>query len=74
MIFGADWLEDNSPMWFYWKKKLMRLTHNNIRILLKGIRDETITCTQVPTHKLKGMSPQKESSNSLSASVVLSPF
>lgn len=53
LILGAYWLEDHSPMWFHWKKKYMKFTKGNRRILLQGVRDELTTCSQVPGYKLK---------------------
>jgi hypothetical protein len=59
MVLGADWLEEKSPMWIHWKKKHMRFTHNNKRILLKGVTDATSRCSQVSVHKLKGLLKKK---------------
>jgi hypothetical protein len=55
LILGADWLEEHSPMWFHWKKKWMKFTYQNKRILSKGVRDDLIVFSQVPAHKLKGL-------------------
>ena len=55
LILGADWLEEHSPMWFHWKKKWMKFTHNNKRILLQGVKDDLTVCSQVPAYKLKGL-------------------
>lgn len=55
MIFGADWLEDHSPMWIHWKKKLLKLPLNGKRIQLKGIRPVVTKCAKVSVHKLKGL-------------------
>jgi hypothetical protein len=54
LILGANWLEKHSPMWFHWKKKWMKFTHQNKRILLSGVQDDVVHYTQVPGHKLKG--------------------
>lgn len=59
MILGADWLEDHSPNWIHWKKKLMRFPHNGRRIQLQGIKDDLSKCTDVSAHKLKGYSRKK---------------
>lgn len=55
MILGADWLEDHSPMWIHWKKKLLKLPLNGKRIQLKGIRPVVTKCAKVSVHKLKGL-------------------
>jgi len=55
LILGADWLEEHSSMWFHWKKKWMKFTHNNKRILLQGVKDDLTVCSQVPAYKLKGL-------------------
>lgn len=28
LILGADWLEDHSPTWIHWQKKIMKFPHN----------------------------------------------
>lgn len=33
----------------------MRFMHQGKRILLKGVKDDLTSCTQVPAHKLKGL-------------------
>jgi hypothetical protein len=55
MILGEDWLEDCSPMWVYWSKKLMKFTHQGSRILLKGLTQEVTACSLVATSKLKAL-------------------
>lgn len=55
LILGADWLEEHGSMWFHWKKKCMKFTHQRKRILLQGVKDELTQCTQLPAHKLKGL-------------------
>lgn len=42
-------------MWFHWKKKSMKFTYQDKRILLQGVRDDLVTCSQVLGHKLKGL-------------------
>ena len=34
MIVGADWLEECSPMWLHWKKKIMKFTYKVKRVTL----------------------------------------
>lgn len=36
MIIGADWLEDHSPMWVHWGRKIMRFTSARKRVTLLG--------------------------------------
>lgn len=55
MIVGEDWLEDCSPMWVNWKRKIMRFTHKGKRITLKGIPSEVTKCTLVGVRKVKGL-------------------
>jgi hypothetical protein len=44
MIIGADWLEDHSPMWIHWKKKILSLPHKGKRIRLRGLQPNTSKC------------------------------
>lgn len=37
MIVGQDWLENCSPMWVHWKKKVMKFTYQKKRITLQGV-------------------------------------
>lgn len=59
MILGADWLEDHSPMWVHWKKKLLTLPHKGRRIKLKGLHHHVAKCVQISPHKLKGLLKKK---------------
>jgi hypothetical protein len=59
MILGADWLEDHSPMWAHWRKKLLRIPHKGQRITIQGIKDDIAQCTKLPAHKLKGLLKRK---------------
>lgn len=59
MILGADWLEDYTPTWVHWKKKLMRFPHNGRRIQLQGVKDDLSRCTAVSAHKLQGLLKKK---------------
>ena len=59
MILGADWLEDHSPMWLHWKKKIMRIPHQGRRIQLRGLQEDTSRCFKVSPHKLKGLLKQQ---------------
>jgi len=55
MILGADWLEECSPMWVHWKKKLMKFSHQGKRITLSGVKPVTSKCTSISAGKLKGL-------------------
>jgi len=55
MILGEDWLEECSPMWVNWRKKIMKFTHKGKRISLRGVSPETNKCTAIGPGKLKGL-------------------
>jgi hypothetical protein len=55
MILGADWLDIHSPMWVHWRKKIMRFTHRNKRITLRGVVTRNTKCKRVSFPKLKGL-------------------
>ena len=55
MILGEDWLEDCSPMWVHWKKKLMKFTHKGQRICLRGVQSEVTKCPAIGVRKLNGL-------------------
>lgn len=59
MILGADWLEDHSPTWIHWKKKILRCPHLNKRIQLIGIRETPTPITFIGPRKLKGLIRRK---------------
>lgn len=42
MILGTDWLEDHSPMWVHWAKKIMKFTYAGKRVTLKGLTNEYV--------------------------------
>lgn len=44
MILSQDWLEEMSPMWVDWKKKIMRFTYKGSRIELNGVQDQLVNC------------------------------
>jgi hypothetical protein len=50
-----DWLEQYSPMWIHWKRKLLRFTHAGKRIALKGTKDSLSHCPKIKLRKLKGL-------------------
>lgn len=50
-----DWLEQHSPMWIHWKRKLLRFTYGNRTISLKGIKYSLSSWPKVKTRKLKGL-------------------
>jgi hypothetical protein len=53
MIIGADWLEEHSPTWIHWKRKIMRYPHNGRRVKIEGIIEQTASCTGIGPTKLK---------------------
>ena len=55
MIVGEDWLEECSPMWVHWKKKVMKFTYLGKRITLFGVQNETSKCEAISARKLKGL-------------------
>ena len=55
MIVGEDWLEECSPMWVHWKKKVMKFTYLGKRITLFGVQPETTKCDAISARKLKGL-------------------
>jgi len=55
MILGEDWLEDCSPMWVHWRKKIMRFNYKGRRITLKGTTTEVTKCSTIGASKLKGL-------------------
>jgi len=44
IILGVDWLDDHSPMWVHWQQKKMRFMHQGKRIMLQGLKPDTINC------------------------------
>lgn len=55
MILGQDWLEEHSPMWVHWSKKLMRFTRNGVRVQLQGITKDLSKCPVVTKEGLRGL-------------------
>jgi hypothetical protein len=55
MILGEDWLDDHSPMWVHWRKKIMRFPHLHRRITLQGVTDNISSCKPVDVPKLQGL-------------------
>lgn len=55
MVLGVDWLEQFSPMWIHWKRKLLQFTHRGKWITLKGIKDCISNCSKVKVRKLRGL-------------------
>lgn len=52
---GADWLEDHSPMWAHWRKRMLRFTHEGRRVTLTGIQDNKTLCKPVSARKMQGL-------------------
>ena len=46
-------------MWIHWKHKKMRFTHKGSRILLRGIKPDTVSCRHVSAQKLQGLIRRK---------------
>ncbi|WVZ96404.1 hypothetical protein U9M48_042044, partial [Paspalum notatum var. saurae] len=59
MIVGEDWLENCSPMWVDWRKKVMKFTHQGRRITLYGVRPAVTKCSAIGAGKLKGLLRRK---------------
>ena len=55
MVLGMDWLEQHSPMWIHWKRKLLWFSYQGSRISLKGITDTLSSCPKVKVSKLQGL-------------------
>ena len=55
MVLGMDWLEQHSPMWIHWKRKLLRFSYQGSRISLKGIKDTLSSCPKIKVRKLQGL-------------------
>lgn len=55
LILGVDWLEMVGDMWANWKKKTMRFRHQGKRITLRGVTDDTTTCSIIASKQLKGL-------------------
>lgn len=53
MIVGEDWLEDCSPMWIHWSKKIMRFTYLGKRIELHGVRQRAPQCASISAKGLQ---------------------
>jgi hypothetical protein len=55
MIVGADWLEEHSPMWVHWGRKLMRFTREGKRVSLQGLTNDVMQCPAVKSQILKAL-------------------
>ncbi|XP_037424582.1 uncharacterized protein LOC119289334 [Triticum dicoccoides] len=55
IILGMNWLEVMSPMWVDWKLKVMEFQHENTKVTLRGLRDNTASCQPVSRKKLRGL-------------------
>lgn len=55
MILSQDWLEEMSPMWVDWKKKIMRFTYKGSRIELNGVQDQLVNCQKISGTKFQGL-------------------
>jgi hypothetical protein len=55
IILGADWLEEQGPMWIDWKSKIMKFQAGGKKVTLTGVKDNTSICPLVSETKLKGL-------------------
>lgn len=55
MIVGEDWLEDCSPMWVHWRKKIMKFTYKGKLDHSPGVHHEVTKCSAISAGKLKGL-------------------
>lgn len=55
LILGVEWLEDHSPTWIHWKKRIMKFPHNGQQIQLQGLLPNIDSCTSIFAKKLKGL-------------------
>jgi hypothetical protein len=55
IILGADYLEDNGPMWIDWKQKIMKFKLAGKKITLCGVKDDTSSCHVVSERGLKDL-------------------
>lgn len=55
MVLGEDWLEQCSPMWMDWAKKILRFTRNGQRITLAGLDPSVNSCASICSIQLQGL-------------------
>ncbi|CAD6251220.1 unnamed protein product [Miscanthus lutarioriparius] len=55
MIVRADWLEEHSPMWVHWARKIMRFTMAGKRVTLQGSNHDIEQCPAVSGRALRGL-------------------
>jgi hypothetical protein len=55
IILGADWLEEQGPMWIDWKIKVMKFTSAGREITMIGVRDNITQCPELVDKGLKGL-------------------
>ena len=48
-------MEECSPMWVHWRKKVMKFTYQKKSITLQGVKPVVTKCAAVNTRKLKGL-------------------
>lgn len=73
IILGQDWLEECSPMWVHWTKKIMRFQHKGSSIELYGVKPEVTKCTAISTNKLKGLIKRTAISHCVQVATVSAP-
>jgi hypothetical protein len=55
IILGADWLEEQGPMWIDWKQKIMKFQAGDREVTLIRVKDNTSVCPLISETKLKGL-------------------
>jgi hypothetical protein len=55
IVLGMDWLETFSPMWIYWKRKILRFTHKGNRVQLHGVKPTSSSCYKISVKQLHGL-------------------
>lgn len=55
MVLGEDWLEECSPMWVDWVKKVLRFTLRGQRVTLYGVQATVPSCAAISSNHLQGM-------------------
>jgi hypothetical protein len=72
MVLAMDWLENHSPMWVPWKRKILMFTHKKT-IFLHRVKPKIKSCLNISGKKLKGMLRKGGVAQILQLSHVLTP-
>lgn len=70
LILGADWLEDHSPIWAHWCKRMLRFTHEGRQVTLIGIQDNKTLCQPVSARKMQGLLRREDVQQAVQVRVV----